>query len=787
MSLALPPEVGEAAALALGQHWPQVDEDALSGAAGAYRGAATTLSTAAGDADRHAQRVLAASSGGLARGLRSAADRLFGTENSDVSATTAQCSTLAESLTADAGAIRQTKVLITFELCALTETLAALRTASNVSGGMAQLLVPQAVAATTTSIEAHYQRLVEALSAHLGSATQEGLQPGAAGPPLTVATRGPQATGGATVGGAHDLLAGITAADDAHPGISGAAPVTDTYLSLSGRAADTASVTVPSLADALGNAGLGSTELSSVGPSSTGLGSVGPSSTGLGSVGPSGAGLGSTELSSVGPGSAGLGRTVSGEAGTVTDLGDRQGGLRAPVVLPRPEASAPILSEPAAARPSPPAPMVSSPAAPPAPDWPAPAPSGPPAHPLAPSQVLPSAPVAVDLGVTESGDISPPPAHQMGDPPPKTSPDPQPVGHAEAPPTVVSQWAGSSLGTPATSVPAIDGPTGSPPRSVEPPPSWSGQQLRAPAGPLSSTGLAVPGPVTGAAPGAGFAASQLGAPASNGPGSPAAPPRPPLIPAVPLPTPTPEPGGTGSPPGVVDAPAGRRSATGPLALLVGITPRSAPRRSVTPARQLPAPVPFVEPRPGLCCSGADHPEHAQLSDPVWLAAPGAQRGPMPTAIALSDTALLDGYDPQGGMPKRELDRRFVIRSPTAERPGEYSWPSCELQPEGAADAYRRVSELLAPGTELDLLGSVHGRVLAAAGTSLAQRSVPPEYAGRRLFRLTTQVVLPVWRVQVAAWFGQPGGGIRYRLTHPVAELVAAGALVHAGGGPPGDR
>jgi len=62
---------------------------------------------------------------------------------------------------------------------------------------------------------------------------------------------------------------------------------------------------------------------------------------------------------------------------------------------------------------------------------------------------------------------------------------------------------------------------------------------------------------------------------------------------------------------------------------------------------------------------------------------------------------------------------------------------------------------------------------------VTQRSVPAEYSERPLFRLTVQTDLPVWKVQIAGWFGQPGGGIRYRLTHPVTELVAAGVLTQA--------
>jgi hypothetical protein len=34
----------------------------------------------------------------------------------------------------------------------------------------------------------------------------------------------------------------------------------------------------------------------------------------------------------------------------------------------------------------------------------------------------------------------------------------------------------------------------------------------------------------------------------------------------------------------------------------------------------------------------------------------------------------------------------------------------------------------------------------------------------------------VWRAVSAAWFAQPGGGVRYRATHSAQELVALGHL-----------
>ncbi len=171
VAVSLPAEVREAASLALHQHWPQVDEDALTSAGKAYGDTASRLKTSAGDADRHTQNVLAVSKGGLAQGLSAAADRLFGTENSHVATTAQHCTSLSTALIADAGAVRQTKVLIATELCALTEKLAALRMATNVTGGATLPAITQAIATSSAAIEGHHQALVQLLHGAVAATT----------------------------------------------------------------------------------------------------------------------------------------------------------------------------------------------------------------------------------------------------------------------------------------------------------------------------------------------------------------------------------------------------------------------------------------------------------------------------------------------------------------------------------------------------------------------------------------------------------------------------------------
>jgi hypothetical protein len=77
---------------------------------------------------------------------------------------------------------------------------------------------------------------------------------------------------------------------------------------------------------------------------------------------------------------------------------------------------------------------------------------------------------------------------------------------------------------------------------------------------------------------------------------------------------------------------------------------------------------------------------------------------------------------------------------------------------------------------LDRFGDPVGGVFAADGTPYPQRSLPPDHQAYGYHRYRVDLPLPVWYTVSAAWFGQPGGGVRYRITHSVTELVALGYL-----------
>nr|WP_246300556.1 TNT domain-containing protein [Actinopolyspora biskrensis] len=143
--------------------------------------------------------------------------------------------------------------------------------------------------------------------------------------------------------------------------------------------------------------------------------------------------------------------------------------------------------------------------------------------------------------------------------------------------------------------------------------------------------------------------------------------------------------------------------------------------------------------------------------------------------------LLEGYDPLGtdpGLSEYEWELRYGSRG-TSDTGGHYDWPARHGCPDNGVEAGEPV--VLEPGTVLDRLGDEHGRVLAPEGTSFAARALPPEFRLRPYRRYRVARALPVWRGLSVSWFEQPGGGVRYRATHPVVELVASGTLLELDG------
>ncbi|MFL6144678.1 MAG: TNT domain-containing protein, partial [Labedaea sp.] len=210
-----------------------------------------------------------------------------------------------------------------------------------------------------------------------------------------------------------------------------------------------------------------------------------------------------------------------------------------------------------------------------------------------------------------------------------------------------------------------------------------------------------------------------------------------------------------------------------------------------PARQLPPPAPELDYAPGLRFPPGDHPEHDRVDggwrlDELRVGVPPLEP---PAGLPRSHqvvAGIAAGHDPLGGQHEREWDRRYLVRLGSVTPQGissagkEYAWPPGEVYPEGGSAPGE--PELLAEGTVIDRFGAPDGRVFSTPDTAFARRSLPPELldAGYRRYRVTR--ALPVWRAVSAPWFGQPGGGERYRTTYSAVELQALGYLADITGG-----
>ena len=133
--------------------------------------------------------------------------------------------------------------------------------------------------------------------------------------------------------------------------------------------------------------------------------------------------------------------------------------------------------------------------------------------------------------------------------------------------------------------------------------------------------------------------------------------------------------------------------------------------------------------------------------------------------------LLADHDPLGGVDRLEWEREYVLGDARRERP-RYAWPESSVGESAAGEP-----AVLEPDVVLDRLGDGWGRVVFPEGTAFELRSQPAEHLRRPYRRYRVLRPLPVLRSVVAAWFGQPGGAVQYRTTHPLMDLEGLGYVV----------
>jgi len=114
---------------------------------------------------------------------------------------------------------------------------------------------------------------------------------------------------------------------------------------------------------------------------------------------------------------------------------------------------------------------------------------------------------------------------------------------------------------------------------------------------------------------------------------------------------------------------------------------------------------------------------------------------------------------------------------TATAAGNWTNPNGSIRwPANDGFVGRPTTQTLQPGTVVDRFGPPSGSFVAPAGTPIAQRSLHPSGLTQPLH--VYEVVRPV-QVQAgrtAPWFDQPGGGMQFRFSQPISELIDAGIL-----------
>ncbi len=772
MGIELPSELADVAAQA-GVVWPEADEEKMARSAQAWRDAATSMSTLTTDADTTARSALSTVSGGAADKASAEWKSFVEQDSGHLTATVRGCTDAADRLEHAAAQVGAAKVEIVRNLVGLAQNADAAHSAAAAGHPMALAGLDTAVRGTAANVAHIESQLVSAVQPASGvdmASVQNPVNPnpGTHSPGLlsglaTDAVAGAQnlAPGQHSAGG--DLLSGTTGlvADTAqgatnlvgagHPGggpdlVRGAADlVGNTTQGATNLVGDTASDlaggnrpgglgdTVGGVTDVVGNTAHGATNL--VGDTAHGATDV------VGDAGPGATNLVGDNVGDVLPPPGDRPDLVGSDA----DVTGPVPGHLFPDDIPTPptgqtvqagfagglEASAAPANLPPAAA----APPLAGPG-PAAPNY-----GGAPAFGGAPG------------GVPFAG--GPAPASPV-------------VGGAPAPaPAPVAQQPAAARPTPAAYVPAQDpapqrrpmaGPPGAPPPS-------RGEQDQA----LALFWIHM------------FPIGHL--PVAS------------YRPARQLPP----------PPAELDYAAGLRfePADHPDFDIVDGAPRLAELRAAAAERAAakaaadaaPVPLPPSTPPPGYAPEySAQPPARPDLGAPAppvnhppapTETPPPPPAEPTPSAAGLpadhpTVAALMESHDPQGNEHERDWDRRYLVRFGSVTAHGisqdgvEYNWPTSEQYPEGGSATGE--PEILAADTVVDRFGTPSGRVFAQDGAPFPQRSLPPAHrdAGYRRYRVTKP--LPVWRAVSAAWFGQPGGGVRYRTTHSAAELVALGYL-----------
>lgn len=733
MGIELPRELAEVAA-ATGLSWPQADEDKLREQAKAWRDAQSRLSSLAADADRTAGDAVGALSGTAAEAAGRQWSGFVDPDHGRLTTAARGAGEAADRLDHAAEQVGAAKVEMVRQLVGAAKDADAAHAAASAGHPTALLGLDSVLKGTATNLSAVTDGLANALGPG-----------GGASAPGPVVDPHP---GAHTSAGQQGLLSAVTGLPGhvLSAGDAVATPLVDRVgdtVDKAPLAGNVVSDTVAPIADHAAGA---------VEHTGSAVGHAGSALDHTGST----AGHAVDDLAGATVEHAGsaIGHTGSAAGHAVDDLTGST--MDTPRQLPQllPTSTAPLPTGGAGQFPHPQDPPM------PAPshggfvhssgfaDAPTPPAGVPQAHPAAP--YYPGGTVA--SGFTDAA-FSPPPAAGPGFGPGAAAPVPPPVPQPGYQPPFVGGV--GPVGGAAAPPPPVAGvaPPAAPAAGLAP---GAGAAGRAPA-PGAGTALGagavpVPGAGRAPAPGGGFRYPQQ--PAPPYPQQPAEAPNP----APPMGTPRQE-----------------RESIVALFLVHMFPIGHLPVASDRPQRQLPVPSLEVDYAPGLRFPPHDHPSSDLIDSSDALAKVQAGLRRLPTPPVSPPAGLTEGCEPLAGLSERDWNRRFLAGF--RDSIPEYAWPPGEVYPEGGMEPGE--PQVLAEGTMLDRFGDITGRVFAPEGTGFAYRSLPPSAlgAGYRRYRVLREV--PMWQARSVGWFGQPGGGLRYRAVYSADELVTMGYLADA--------
>ncbi|CAQ85406.1 MULTISPECIES: TNT domain-containing protein [Photorhabdus] len=145
-----------------------------------------------------------------------------------------------------------------------------------------------------------------------------------------------------------------------------------------------------------------------------------------------------------------------------------------------------------------------------------------------------------------------------------------------------------------------------------------------------------------------------------------------------------------------------------------------------------------------------------------LAQKMVQSGATPEEINAALTHYLKGQVPDGQDPATGWSQYGKYRN----EKGDWNWP-----PNNGAISGSVSQTTIPKGTILDRFGSEKGYFVSPSGVPYSERSLAPGTAAYPPVKYEVIKPIPAEKGTIAPAFGEPGGGVQYKLNDTIEELI----------------